>query len=109
MHVQDLPEAAGKEREMERIKVEGNNRNHQILVYALSTCGWCRKTKNFLNDHDLEYEYIDVDKCSAEDRETIKNDIKSRVQNPGFPTIIVDGEKVISGFKESVLEEELGL
>ena len=33
----------------------------RLLVYALSTCVWCKLTKQFLNDNNVEYEYVDVD------------------------------------------------
>ena len=40
--------------------VNGENRG-KILLYALSTCGWCKKTKGLLNKLGVEYSYIYVD------------------------------------------------
>jgi len=34
----------------------------------LSTCGWCKKTKQFLRENDVEYEYLDVDTATPEER-----------------------------------------
>jgi glutaredoxin len=91
------------------IKVEGENKNHKVFLYALSTCGWCKKTKQFLKDNSVEYEYLDVDKTKGEERKSAINDIKSRKVPLGFPIIIVDDENVIIGFKQNQLMETLGL
>jgi glutaredoxin len=53
---------------MKTMKVHGINNNRKVLVYALSTCGWCKQAKNFLKTNGIEYEYIDVDLCSVEER-----------------------------------------
>jgi len=29
------------------VQVEGEKRNHSVFLYTLSTCGWCKKTKEF--------------------------------------------------------------
>ncbi len=32
----------------------------QVKLYALSTCAWCKKTKKFLEERNVEYEGIDI-------------------------------------------------
>ncbi len=88
-------------------KVEGNRKDRKVFLYALSTCGWCKKTKQMLNENDVQYEYLDVDKCTSEERKEAISDIKSRNVPLGFPILIIDDEKVISGFKESAIKEAL--
>ena len=39
------------------------------MLYALSTCGWCKKTKRFLDDNDVEYELTYVDLLKGEEKE----------------------------------------
>jgi glutaredoxin-like protein NrdH len=94
---------------MEKIKVEGKNRNHRVMLYALSTCAWCKLTKKFLNDNKVEYEYVDVDLCSREDREVIKKDIMDRGGEASYPTIIVDEKVLITGFRKDRISEALGI
>lgn len=94
---------------MERVKVKGVIDKHQVLLYALSTCGWCKMTKAYLRDSEIAYEYIDVDKCTPEERETIHQDIKKRGARLAFPTIIVDDKTVITGFKKDEIKKALGL
>jgi glutaredoxin len=92
---------------MERIRVSGKNKQHKVLMYALSTCAWCKMTKKFLKDNDVEYEYVDVDLTSDEDHEKIRKDITSRGGEPSFPTLIIDDKTVITGFRKDQIKEAL--
>jgi len=92
---------------MDKVKVPGKNKKHQVLMYALSTCAWCKKTKKFLIDSSIEYEYVDVDLCSDEDHEKIRNDIIRRGGNPSYPTIIVDDKVLITGYSPDEIKEAL--
>jgi glutaredoxin len=94
---------------MKKIKVPGKNSQHKVLVYALSTCAWCKMTKKFLKDHDIEYEYVDVDLVTDEDHEKIRQDIIDRGSEPSFPTLIVDDKIVITGFRKDLIKEALAL
>ncbi|MDD5660242.1 MAG: glutaredoxin domain-containing protein [Actinomycetota bacterium] len=35
--------------------------NKKVMLYALSTCIWCRKTKMLLDELGIAYDYMDVD------------------------------------------------
>jgi len=94
---------------LETVKVSGANKKHKVLLYALSTCAWCKLTKKYLGENKVEYEYIDVDLCSEKDRETIRNDIVKRGSEPSYPTIIIDNKLVITGFRKDKLREALDL
>jgi glutaredoxin len=92
---------------MEKIRVSGKNKTHKVLMYAISTCAWCKMTKQFLKDNDVEYEYVDVDMASDEDHEKIRREITSRGASPSFPTVVVDDKTVITGFRKDKLKEAL--
>ena len=94
---------------MSIVKVEGNKKDHKVFLYTLSTCGWCKKTKQFLKDNDVEYEYFEVDKCTREERKKVIEDIKARKASMGFPLAIIDDEIMISGYKVDKYKEALGL
>ena len=70
-------------------KVPGANKKHKVLVYALSTCAWCKKTKRFLQDKGIEYEFVDVDLCEDKDMDAIREDLKKRGLGMNFPVVIV--------------------
>ncbi len=94
---------------MNAVRVSGKNNEHKILLYALSTCAWCKRVKDFLKDGDVEFEYVDVDHCSSEEREEIRKDILSRGGRISYPTIIIDDKIVITGFHADELREALGI
>ena len=92
---------------MKIVKVEGTNRKHKVLVYALSTCIWCKQVKGFLKSNDIEYEYVDVDLSSKEDKEKIRKHIDDLKGRFSFPTIIIDEENLITGHHEDRLRRAL--
>jgi len=81
----------------------------KLLLYALSTCIWCKKTKNLLDNIGCDYYYIYVDKLEGEDKENIKNEIKKFNPRLSFPTIVINNKKCIVGYKEDDIKEALNL
>ncbi|MGD0978689.1 MAG: glutaredoxin family protein [Candidatus Bathyarchaeia archaeon] len=92
---------------MEKIRVNGKNKTHKVLMYAISTCAWCKMTKQFLKDSDIEYEYVDVDMASDEDHEKIRKEFTRLGASPSYPTIVVDEKTVITGFRKDRIKEAL--
>jgi glutaredoxin len=90
-------------------KVPGKNNKHKVLIYALSTCIWCKRTKQLMNDNGIEYEYIDIDTCTEKQKEEIRKDIVKRGGYIGFPCTIIDDKTVVNGFREDQIKEALGL
>jgi len=90
-------------------RVEGERRNHKVFVYALSTCGWCKKTKQFLRDNGVEYEYMDVDTGKMDEKRAAIERLRAKGAPLAFPVVIVDDNKIISGFKQDAIKEALGL
>jgi glutaredoxin-like protein NrdH len=94
---------------MEKIRVNGKNKTHKVLIYAISTCAWCKMTKEFLKENDIEYEYVDVDLTNDEDHEKIRKEITGLGGSPSYPTLIVDGKTVITGFRKDRIKEALDI
>jgi glutaredoxin-like protein NrdH len=92
---------------MEKIRVPGKNKKHKVMMYAISTCAWCKMTKKFLKDNEVEYEYVDVDLASDDDHEAIRQKIMSKGAEPSYPTLIVDEKTVITGFRKDLIKEAL--
>ena len=94
---------------MQFAKVSGTQNQHKVILYALSTCVWCKMTKQFLKDNDVEYEFVDVDLCDENDRQKIREDIINRGGRPSYPILIIDGKSMIIGFRKEEIKEALGL
>lgn len=80
----------------------------KILLYTLSTCSHCTRTKRFFHDHGIDVEFTDVDLLSGEERERVMNEIRKLNPECSFPTICID-EQVIIGYNESKLKEALNI
>jgi len=88
--------------------VEGSNKKHKVILYALSTCGWCKRTKRLLNDLGVEYDYIDVDLLHGEERHRVREEVTRWNPMCSFPTIVIDKERCIAGFQEDEIREVVG-
>ena len=75
-----------------------------IKVYALSTCGWCKKAKNFLKENNIKYSYIDVDRLHPDEAEPVRQQQLQHNPAGSFPTIVVNGSCIV-GYDESRLSE----
>ncbi len=84
-------------------KVSGIKRN-KILVFALSTCIWCRKTKKLLSSLGMEYEFVDVDLLEGKDKEAAVQILSKWNPDHSFPTIIIDDTRCIRGFDEEEIK-----
>lgn len=92
---------------MQKVKVPGRNNKYKVLMYATSTCGWCKRAKRFLKDSDVEYEYVDLDLCSWEDKQKSWQDIQSHGGRLEYPTIIIDNKILLTGSVSDKLREVL--
>lgn len=88
--------------------VAGKNAG-RIMLYALSTCVWCKKTKKLLNDLGLEYTYTDVDLLKDKEKREIMKTVKGWNPSCSFPTVVIENKKCIVGFKENEIREALKL
>jgi len=79
----------------------------KLLLYALSTCIWCRKTKNLLNELGVSYDYVDVDLLEGSDQDFAVEQMKKFNPSGGFPTLVVDDKEAVRGFDEIKIRELL--
>ena len=53
---------------MEYEHVDGREKG-KIVLYALSTCVWCRRTKKLLGELGVAYDFVFIDQKSSEEKE----------------------------------------
>jgi len=80
----------------------------KVFLYALSTCGHCRNTKKFLDEHNVKYEFVDVDLLAQPELKKVLEEVRKVNPQTSFPTVLI-GDKVIIGFREVEISEALGL
>lgn len=78
-----------------------------VTIYTTPTCPWCKKTKNFFDEHDVAYEEKDV----AGDQDAAKEMVDKSGQR-GVPVTVIEedeDEAVVVGFEEDELRDKLGI
>ena len=77
-----------------------------IKVYALSTCPWCKKTKQFFTSKQIPFEALEVDLLEGKEQDEAMEEVRMLVGEAIFPVTVI-GEEVILGFKPDDFEEAL--
>ncbi len=75
----------------------------KVTIYSTPTCPYCVMAKEFLDEHKIKYEDLDV----AENEHAREEMVKISEQM-GVPVITVD-RKVIVGFDKEKLKKALNL
>ena len=86
--------------------VEGEKKG-KIMLYAISTCVWCNKTKKFLNSLGVDYYYVDVDLLNEEDKEKAEKEVEKWNPLSSFPTIVINDEKSVAGYDEEEIRSKI--
>lgn len=86
--------------------VNGENKG-KVVLFALSTCGWCGRTKALLEELKVEYSYIYVDLLEGQERGEIIEQVKKFNSQLSFPTLVINDDKTIVGFNEEEIKELL--
>lgn len=84
--------------------VKGDKKG-SVVLYALSTCQWCKKTKDLLEELKVDYYYIYVDMAGRKELEKIKKELKKYNPAFSFPTLVLNEEDSIIGFDEEKIRE----
>ena len=85
--------------------VSGRNAG-QVMLYALSTCVWCKKTKKLLDELVVEYNYEYVDLLEGKEKGKALETVKKWNPACTFPTLVINNECIV-GFDEGKIRELL--
>ena len=86
--------------------VEGRNVG-DIMLFALSTCGWCKKTKDFLKELKVAFDYVDVDLLNDDEKTLVEEQIKKWNPDCSFPTLVKNNKECIIGFRPDEIESRI--
>jgi glutaredoxin-like protein NrdH len=81
---------------------------NNVYIYALSTCPYCRMTKKYLTENSVEYDFVDVDLLTGDEKQRVIDEVKELSGGTSFPVIKV-GDEIIVGFNKVRLKELLEL
>ena len=90
-------------------RVDGDRSDSRLQLISLSTCGFCKSAKKFLDENGFSYEFIDVDKIDAVMKKQIKDDYRDKFgRRITFPCLVIDEDDYLVGFIRHSWVEELG-
>ena len=78
------------------------------MLYALSTCQWCEKTKALLKELGVAFDFQYVDLLDAKEQDDTMNALELVNPHGSFPTLVIAGGLVIIGFREQEIREAFG-
>lgn len=93
---------------MEPVHVPGKNHG-RVMLYALSTCGWCARTKDLLTSLGVEFSYLYVDLLQGEERDLAVQEVERWNPRLSFPTVVINDAKVVVGYQENEIREALNV
>ncbi len=78
-----------------------------IHLYALSTCIWCRKTRELLESIGVAFDYVYIDFLKGDERDAAMMELKRWNPSCSFPTLVLNQKECIVGFKEDRIRDVL--
>lgn len=87
-------------------KVSGEQKG-EIFLFALSTCIWCKKTKQYLDNKGIEYNYVFVDLLNEDQKKEVRELLKKWNPDVSYPTLVFNESSCVIGFDEDKVEKEL--
>jgi glutaredoxin len=76
-----------------------------VMLYALSTCQWCHKTKVLLEELGIAFDYDYVDLLEGKEQDSAMDSVERWNPSGSFPTLVIDNKRAIVGFREQEIRE----
>jgi glutaredoxin-like protein NrdH len=92
---------------MDMVHVKGKDKGN-VVLYALSTCVWCKKTKKLLTQLGVDFQYVYVDLLEGEEKAKVVDEVARYNPSRSFPTLVIDDTTSIVGYQEKRIREVLG-
>lgn len=89
-------------------EVDGEDKG-LVELYALSTCGWCKQTRMFLELNEIKYKYVYADLTDGDEREEVLEELGKYNSAKSFPTMVINHSKVILGYEADEIAEALDI
>lgn len=77
-------------------------------LYAASTCVWCRKTRQLLENNDVDFEYVYIDLMDEDEQQNVLDELAQYNPDCTVPTLVV-GDEVVVGYEPERIRNALKL
>jgi glutaredoxin len=89
--------------------VSGKHDKHKVAFLGLSTCAWCRRTRRLLEENSVPFEYTYLDLLEGDEKEEALALLERWNPKRSYPTVIIDDDRAVVGYKPDDLKAELDL
>ncbi|CAG36884.1 ferredoxin-thioredoxin reductase catalytic domain-containing protein [Desulfotalea psychrophila] len=80
----------------------------KIVLYSLTTCGFCQAIKKMFDDLAVGHLCIQADELTGEEKKQALRDLRKVNPKCSFPTVVID-ETVVVGPKIQEIKEKIGI
>jgi len=80
----------------------------EVMLYALSTCQWCNKTKELLKNLGIDFYFVYVDLLEGKAQADALDAMEKWNPKGSFPTLVIGTRQCIVGYQESQIKEAFG-
>ncbi len=80
----------------------------EILFFGLSTCIWCRKTREYLIGKGVAFHFVYVDQLDDRTKHEVREWLRKWNPDISYPTIVFNNERSVVGFNEDDIDREIG-
>lgn len=70
------------------IYFEADQPAHEVIMYAVPNCGYCRQARQYFSKHGIDYVEYNINRSSKRLKEF------RRLGGQGTPLILIDGSKI---------------
>lgn len=74
-----------------------------IIIYSLSTCLWCKKTKKYFEDRKIQFEVLEYDKQDEARQAAMMAEMRAAGYTGSFPFIKI-GKHCTQGYDPQEFE-----
>lgn len=68
----------------------------KVTLFALSTCPVCKKVKTFLDEHNINYQLVEVDLLDSGEQWVMTKELQKYNPQASYPTLVIS--EVILGY-----------
>lgn len=88
--------------------VSGTPLSQPITLFALSTCGFCRRAIEYLDELGYAYRFVHMDKLPRDKQDAIRTYVKRKYRTTlSFPFLCLGESDFLTGFIRASWEKEL--
>lgn len=96
-------------RDLAFTKHAGSRIAPRLQIYALSTCGFCKRAIAWLESKGYSFECIHLDTIPVETKNEVKKELAEQFHHSvAFPFLVIDGKEALVGFIEEDWVKKLG-